>query len=174
MASIFQNFLKKAVSNVRNITRREQPFETLLGVVVIFLSVFFLFWAMSKADLKMVKGYTLYASFSKITSLPEGANVDLNGVKIGSIRSIALDPKDYSVRIKMVISSDIKLPRDTIAEIATDGLIGDKYIRLKLGSAPDRFQEDEVMGSKDFLSLEDMIGQVLFNTGSDSKEEVKE
>ncbi|MBN2676202.1 MAG: MCE family protein [Alphaproteobacteria bacterium] len=169
-----KEFFKKAVSRIRMMIRREQPFETLLGVFVLFLSVFFLFWAMSKADLKRIDGYTLYASFSKITSLSEGTNVALHGVKVGSIEEISLDSHDYTVKIKMTIDPHVKLPRDTIAEIATDGLIGDRYLRLKLGEAPEFLQEGETMGSTDFLSLEDMIGQVLFSSGSEEKSDEAE
>lgn len=161
---------KRLLDGLKDLTKREQPFETLLGVFVLFLSIFFLFWAMSKADLKTVNGYRLYASFSKITSLPEGTNVELNGVKVGSVRKISLAP-DYSVLVEISMDDVIKLPRDTVAEIATDGLIGDKYLRLKLGQSDSFLNENETMGSKDFLSLEDMIGQVLFNTDSEKKEE---
>ncbi len=166
------NILKKALIGLKNITKKEQPFETLVGVFVLFLSVFFLFWAMSKADLQTVKGYKVYASFSKITSLTEGTNVQLNGVKIGSVLSIELD-EDYSVQIGLSIKNKIKLPRDTVAEIATDGLIGDKYIRLKLGQSETILNDGETMGSKDFLSLEDLIGQVLFNTEIPEEESKK-
>lgn len=160
--SAFQRFIE----GLKDLTKKEQPFETLVGVLVLFLSIFFLFWAMSKADLRTVNGYTVYATFSKITHLPEGTNVELNGVKVGSVTNIALDD-DYTVRITLSIDEKIKLPKDTVAEIATDGLIGDKYIRLKLGTADLFLNEKETMGSKDFLSLEDMIGQVLFNTGTE-------
>ena len=167
---MFENsaVLKKFIGGLKSLTQKEQPFETLLGIFVLFLSIFFLFWAMSKADLKTVRGYTVYASFSKVTSLSEGTNVNLNGVKVGSVRSIRLDP-DFSVRVEFSIEKDVKLPRDTVAEIATEGLIGDKYIRLKLGQSDSFLNEGETMGSKDFLSLEDMIGQVLFNTDSSEK-----
>ncbi|MBN1783559.1 MAG: MCE family protein [Alphaproteobacteria bacterium] len=166
MSQMFKRFIE----GLKNLTKKEQPFETLTGIVVLFLSIFFLLWAMSKADLHTVNGYTVYASFSKITHLPEGTNVELNGVKIGSVTSIFLD-KDYTVKIALSIDDKIKLPKDTIAEIATDGLIGDKYIRLKLGQADLFLNEGESMGSKDFLSLEDMIGQVLFNTDTEEKTE---
>ncbi|MHA1540612.1 MAG: MlaD family protein [Alphaproteobacteria bacterium] len=160
---------KKIIQELKSITKKEQPFETLIGILVLFLSIFFLFWAMSKADLQTVKGYKVYASFSKITSITEGTNVELNGVKIGSVLSIELD-KDYSVQVGISIKDKVKLPRDTVAEIATDGLIGDKYIRLKLGQSETFLNDGETMGSKDFLSLEDMIGQVLFNTETEKKE----
>jgi phospholipid/cholesterol/gamma-HCH transport system substrate-binding protein len=68
-----------------------------------------------------------------------GAKVVLNGVNIGTVDRIEFDNQAHDILIRLNVSSDSSdwIRQDSIAEIATQGLLGDKYISISAGS-PDR------------------------------------
>lgn len=64
--------------------------------------------------------------------LGRGNPVQLNGVEVGSVRGVELDPPGVSVRIR--VSRDIRLPADTRA-LARSDVFGTHSIELLPGSA---------------------------------------
>ena len=47
----------------------KKPVETIMGIVVIFVAAFFLFFAYKVSDLQVVKGYDINAKFLKSRGL---------------------------------------------------------------------------------------------------------
>ena len=92
----------------------KRPFETVMGLMVLGIAGLFLYFAYSVADLQAVKGYTLTARFLKVGGLNVGADVMINGIKIGTVVGQHLDSENYDAEIKMSIASDVKLPKDRI------------------------------------------------------------
>ena len=63
----------------------------------------------------------------------------------------------------MSIASKVKLPVDTVAAIASEGMLGGKYIRLEPGVEKSYLKPGGVITkSKDFRSLEDQVGEIIF------------
>jgi phospholipid/cholesterol/gamma-HCH transport system substrate-binding protein len=64
----------------------------------------------------------------------------------------------------MSIDPSIKLPKDTVAVIASESLLGGKYMSLQPGGDPDEIQPG---GRIDFTQstpgLEQLLGQVIFS-----------
>jgi len=77
------------------------------------------------------KGYKLYAEFSEIGGLKNGASVEIAGVEVGRVRNISLS--DYQAKIELQINSGIKIQEDSIAAVKTKGLLGEKYIQISPG-----------------------------------------
>ncbi|MBT5455807.1 MAG: outer membrane lipid asymmetry maintenance protein MlaD, partial [Rhodospirillaceae bacterium] len=115
--------------------------ETLIGAVVLGVAVIFFVFAYSKGGLKTVEGYTLIGKFDRVDGLVEGSDVRLSGIKIGTITQQALDPETYLAVLTMSIKPDIKLPRDSSAQVASDGLLGDKYLSLQAGGDDEMLKE---------------------------------
>ena len=151
----------------------KRPFETMMGLLVLVIAGLFLYFAYSVADLQAVKGYTLTARFLKVGGLNVGADVMINGIKIGTVVGQHLDPDSYDAEIKMSIASDVKLPKDSLATISGNGLMGNKFIKIEPGKSKDLLVDGDVINNtKDFKTLEDMVGEVIFMvTGNDDKEE---
>ena len=133
----------------------------------------FLYFAYSVSDLQVVKGYEVTAKFLKVGGLNVGADVMINGIKIGTVIGQKLDNENYDAEIKLSIASDIKLPKDSTAMISSNGLMGNKFIKIEPGKSKDMLQNgDEISNTKDFKTLEDMVGEVIFMvTGNDEKSE---
>ena len=70
--------------------------ETVLGAVVLFVAGFFLIFSYNTANVKSVSGYDITADFSGIGGLQVGDDVEISGVKVGSVVSVDLDPEPGS------------------------------------------------------------------------------
>lgn len=74
--------------------------------------------------------------FQAVDGLITGAKVVLGGITVGTVDSIRFDPnkRDITVNYNITKESTQWIRKDTIAEIATQGVLGDKYISLTMGS----------------------------------------
>ena len=107
--------------------------ETVMGAVVLVVAALFLFFAYTTSQLRAVEGYPVTAQFSRIDGIRDGSDVRIAGVKVGSIVGENLDPKTFLATVKMNINPEYKLPEDTVAEIVSSSLLGDKYMSLDAG-----------------------------------------
>jgi phospholipid/cholesterol/gamma-HCH transport system substrate-binding protein len=99
--------------------------------------------------------------------------VKIAGVPAGLVDSVELDPVTFEAIVHMEISSRFnELPTDTGASILTSGVLGDRYVGLEPGGAPDFLADgDAIIITQSALVLEQIIGKYLFNTGETKKEE---
>lgn len=137
--------------------------ETILGGVVLIVAGAFLIFAWRTADVQAVQGYGITANFLKIGGLEPGSDVRINGVKVGTVTARELDMAKFEAVVAMSVVPTVRLPLDTVAVITSDGLLGDKYVRLIPGSE-DAFIEDggEITQTRDFRSLEDSVSEIIF------------
>ena len=141
----------------------KKPVETIMGIVVIFIASLFLYFAYQVSDLQVVQGYNLNARFLKVGGLTVGSDVRINGIKVGTVVAQKLNAEDYVADVRLSISSQVKLPIDSVVSIASDGLMGNKFIKIEPGKHKELFKDgDTVTNTKDFKSLEDMVGEIIF------------
>ncbi len=149
---------------------RRNVIETVLGGVVLAVAAVFLTFAYKSADLRKVQGYELTANFSSITGLQSGADVRISGVKVGSVSALTLDPKSYQAVVHLSIDNTVKLPKDTAAVIASESLLGGKFLSLEPGGDPDVIKPNgRVEYTQSTPGLEQLLGQVIFSLQSMSK-----
>ncbi len=151
----------------------KRPVETIMGLVVIAVAAFFAYFAYNVSDLQVVKGYNVTARFLKVGGLTVGSDVRINGIKVGTVVGQDLDDEDYTAEVKMSLSSNVPLPVDSEASIVSDGLVGDKFIKIEPGHAKEMLKDGDVIrNTKDFKTLEDMVGEIIFmvtDNGSENK-----
>ncbi len=149
----------------------KKPIETIMGLVVLVVAVFFLLFAYRVSDLQVVKGYELNAKFLKVGGLNIGSDVRINGIKVGTVVNQKLDNTDYLVDVILSISPEIKLPVDSEVAIVGDGLVGDKFIKIVPGKSKEYLKEgDTFANAKDFKTLEDMVGEIIFMVTDDGNQ----
>ena len=143
--------------------------ESVMGAVVLLVAGGFVFFAYDMAQVKAVEGYEVTALFYKIGGLNEGSDVRISGIKVGTVIDHELDPESYDARVRMTITREVKLPVDTVASIASEGLLGGKYVRLEPGTDKSFIKDGgTITKTKDFRSLEDQVGEIIFlATGGD-------
>ncbi|MHA1597897.1 MAG: outer membrane lipid asymmetry maintenance protein MlaD [Alphaproteobacteria bacterium] len=147
--------------------------ETVLGAVVLAVAGMFVYFAYTTAEVQAIRGYEVTAAFYKIGGLNKGSDVRVSGIKVGTVSEQGLDPESFDAIVKMSISSDIKLPTDTVASIASEGMLGGKYVRLEPGTAKTYIEAGgQLTKTKDFRSLEDQVGEIIFlATGGNDKDQ---
>lgn len=150
----------------------KKPVETIMGVVVLVVATLFMMFAYRVSDLQVVKGYEINSRFLKVGGLNTGADVRINGIKVGTVISQNINPLDYMVDVKLSILPKIRLPKDSLITIAGDGLMGDKFVKIEPGKSTEMLTAGSTaVNTKDAKSLEDMVGEIIFMvTGDDSNE----
>lgn len=145
--------------------------ETVLGAAVILVAAAFVYIVYNTADVKAVSGYQVHAAFYKVGGLTKGSDVRISGIKVGSVVHSKLDNTTFDAVVTLIIKPEIKLPIDTVAVIASGGLMGDKYVSLVPGNETAVIAAGgQLTKTKDFRSLEDQVGEIIFlATGGDDK-----
>ena len=145
--------------------------ETILGAVVIVVAVFFLFFSYKLADVAPSGGYTVHADFSGIGGLNVGDEVQISGVKVGSVAAVDLMPENYLARVTLSLSNDIQLPMDTAALISSESLLGGRYLALEPGADEETIKEGgRIIYTQAPQNLEQLLGQFIFSMqGSDDE-----
>ena len=138
--------------------------ETVMGAVVLVVAALFLFFAYSTSQVRAVAGYPVTAQFQAIDGIRDGTDVRIGGVKVGSVVALQLDPKTFLATVRMSIAPEYKLPDDTVAEIVSSSLLGDKYMSLVPGgSDKDIAPGGRIKFTQAPVSIENLIGQMIFS-----------
>ena len=110
--------------------------------------------------------FRLEANFANIGGLKPRARVTMAGVAVGRVEAIELDTEWYDARVVLSLNSDLEgqLSQDTTAAILTAGLLGEQYIGLSVGGAPEVLQDgDTIRDTQSALVLEELIQQFVSN-----------
>jgi phospholipid/cholesterol/gamma-HCH transport system substrate-binding protein len=138
--------------------------ETVMGAVVLIAAAVFLFFAYSTSQVRAVEGYPVTAQFQSIDGIRDGSDVRIGGVKVGSVAAELLDPKTFVATLKMSINPEYQLPDDTVAEITSPSLLGDKVVSLVPGGSDKDIQPGgQIKYTQSAVSLENLIGQMIFS-----------
>ena len=115
--------------------------------------------------------FTITANFDNISGLKERSAVSMAGVTIGRVVSITVDPISYQAVVKMHLEERFnELPIDSSVAIYTAGLLGEKYIGIEPGGAPDYLEEGSVIRlTQSSIILEKLISQFLFSQSSNKE-----
>lgn len=136
---------------------RNSVVETMMGAVVLLITVGFLYFAFSNSGVGSAGGATYYANFDKIDGLATGGEVKISGIKVGTIVGSRLDKITYEAVVEMNIDSSIDLPEDTFAKITSEGLLGGNYLVLDPGGSDVMLENGdtiiETQGAVDLLGL---------------------
>ncbi len=135
-----------------------QAGETLVGLGVVGVAIAFLGYALTLKDTRSDRdGYELHAAFGKADGVATGTDVRIAGVKIGTVSKVSLNGQTYMANMTMRVQNDIKVPEDSIAKVASDGLLGGNHIAIEPGGAeqmlPDGGNFENTQGSLDLLGI---------------------
>jgi phospholipid/cholesterol/gamma-HCH transport system substrate-binding protein len=152
---------------IRGFRMKRNVIETVLGAVVLLVAIVFLGFSYSAANVGDVDGYTITADFTGTGGLNIGDDVQISGVKIGSVSKIELKQDDYRARVSMDVEKFVKLPDDTSAFISSEGLLGGKYMELQPGAS------EEILSAGGHIeytqapqNLEQLLGKFIFSMDS--------
>lgn len=151
---------------------RTNMVEAVMGAIVLIIASFFLIFAYTSSKGGVSSGYPLIAKFDRIDGLTVGNDVRISGVKIGSVISINIDPKTFLAEVVLTVRNGLQLPVDTVAEIASESLMGGKYIALVPGGDEKTLSPGEkITYTQSSVSFEALIGKYLFSSKDGAKDE---
>lgn len=148
--------------------------EIAAGIFLLLGIAALIFLAVEATDSNGVKGgetYQVNALFSNIGGLKRRAPVSMAGVTIGRVESIELDSDTLEARVVMNIDAKYDdLPSDTSASVLTSGILGDQYVGLEPGGAPEPLTDgDRILLTNSAVVLEQLIGKYIFNTEEEAE-----
>ncbi len=142
---------------------RRNLIETVMGAVVLAVAVMFVYFAYTTAQIRALPGYEVSAAFFKVGGLSVGSDVRISGVKVGTVTERRLDPASFDAVVVMSVANEIKLPEDTVASIASEGLLGGKYVSLEPGQSTALVAPgSRLRETRSFKTLEDQVGEIIF------------
>lgn len=105
--------------------------------------------------------YTVRARFSSAAGLKQGAPVRIAGVKVGMVTALGL--KDYQATADLSIRRWVELPKDTIASIRTEGLLGNAFVSLSPGGSLQTLHPGDLIAQTEpAIDLADLLARYAF------------
>jgi phospholipid/cholesterol/gamma-HCH transport system substrate-binding protein len=145
--------------------------EFVVGVFMIagFLAFIYLSSQMGEFSVfSLEKNYQIEAEFDNVSGLKVGATVEIAGVTIGKVSDISLGI-DGLAKVVLLINRDVEVTADAIASIRTQGLIGDKYIKITMGAtmgAEDETLKDGgvIFDTESSIDIEELVSKYIFES----------
>ena len=132
--------------------------ELKVGFFALFVLAVLVFMTFKVGGLEWLKkeGTPYYVSFRNIAGLDEKTKVKIAGVDAGIIEKIEL--KQGEARLMIRMDKGIQLYSDAAASIKASGLLGDKYLDIKVGSKPPLLtQGDTIRNVLEVVDIDDML-----------------
>src|SRR4029079_15180133 len=110
--------------------------------------------------------YQVLARFSNVGDLKLRAPVKIAGVTVGRVESVRL--ADYFAEVELSVDRKVQLPKDTIASIATAGLLGESHVSLSPGAADATLAPGErITHTEPAINVADLLSRYAFGGGKD-------
>lgn len=137
--------------------------ETIMGAVVLVVAAVFLFFAYTTTQVNATGGTAYTAQFDRVDGLRNGSDVKISGIKVGTVQSQTLDPRTFLATVTLSIDPKIKLPDDSVAIIASSGLLGDDFLSIEPGNDDKTIPPGgRITHTQAAMSLQSLIGQVIY------------
>ena len=93
----------------------------------------------SLLKLSTSRSLRLETCFQNVDGLRAGMKVRLAGVEVGSVRAVRAQPANRTcpgeVEMEITTSYELRIPNDSVATIATAGLLGETYLKIDVSQA---------------------------------------
>lgn len=133
--------------------------QILIGVSFIFALLLFI-WGYNflKGKNLLEKQIIYYAEYHNVSGLVTANPVMINGVRIGQVRKVYLNPDlSGNVMVMMTLNQQFPIPGNTVAKIFSADLMGSKAIDLILGNSPTLAHSGDTLQSATEASLKEAV-----------------
>lgn len=121
------------------------------------------------AGIRFLKGFDIfgrntiyYAAYDQVAGVQAASPVQMQGVKIGTVTGITLDPRrSDKVILQLTIKRQYLIPEDSEAKIISSSLMGSKAIEIIYGASSVCLQAGDTLRSGRDRDLMDMAGSEL-------------
>jgi phospholipid/cholesterol/gamma-HCH transport system substrate-binding protein len=135
------------------------------GLVLLVAGTFYAYARASQVDLGNDR-YALSARFISANGLNVGAEVQLAGVPVGRVTTIALDPATDMANVGFTLNRDLSLPADSGVAIGSATMTSDDALMIQPGTASARLAPGAVItNAQEAVSLEQQVSNYIFGNG---------
>ena len=140
-------------------------FDAIVGLFVLTGFLAFVYMSLQLGEFSvfsMEKTYSVQANFGNVSGLKRGALIEMAGVNVGKVSNITLGENDQG-RVKLQINNGVKITDDAIASIKTQGIIGDKYIKISQGGSEELLVDGSfITETESAVDLEELVSKYIF------------
>jgi phospholipid/cholesterol/gamma-HCH transport system substrate-binding protein len=108
--------------------------------------------------------FEVYAEFSSLAGLENGATVRVAGLDAGEVRSISVPSSPLGkFRVRMRVREELHgvVRVDSVASIQTEGLVGNKFVQIEGGTpSAARAPDESTIHSRDPFDITDLLYQL--------------
>ncbi|ADE30283.1 outer membrane lipid asymmetry maintenance protein MlaD [Rickettsia prowazekii] len=142
--------------------------ETIIGFLVLIIGLLFLIFAYKTGtSIITSRGYQVIANFQNAEGIAVGSDVMISGIKVGSVTQITLDPDRFYASVYLNINDDVKIPKDSKAQVVTSGLLGGKYIAIIPGNGDENLSaNEEIRYTQSAINIESLINKIVYSFGN--------
>jgi len=119
----------------------------LVGLISSIISVGLVIFVVWLASAGLSKSYDRYdvVFVGPVRGLAQGGEVDFNGIKVGDVAKISLDPADSRLVIARIrVGSDVPIRSDSFATLEPQGITGVNFIQISAGTGSKPLLKDTV------------------------------
>jgi phospholipid/cholesterol/gamma-HCH transport system substrate-binding protein len=147
---------------------RENFVEALIGLLVVLLAIWFVFFAWQRTGGSMGDAIQVRALFPAANGVSVGTDVRVAGLKVGEVAAQRLEPQSYQAEVVLALDRNVRIPSDSSAAITAEGLLGGTHITLMPGGAPTPLKDgDTIMDTQGSVDMMSLIGSVINRSGGE-------
>jgi len=154
-------------------TQKINDFRVGLFVTAGFVLAMTVIFMLGGEDRMFERHYGIYANFDSVSGLRIGAPVQVAGLRVGYVDKInmptTLEERRLTVIMRVQSRFQALIRGDSIATIETQGLLGDKYIYISMGSEEQPVIADGGIVSSEetasIFALADKAGAIMDDIG---------
>ncbi len=114
--------------------------------------------------------YPLHASFRSLDGVSVGTEVRLAGVRVGSVTDMRLNPETYRADATLSLRKSVRIPDDSAAAVASEGLLGGNFVELSPGASFDYLEPGgEIVDTQGSVSLISLLLKFVSASGGDDR-----
>ncbi len=143
-------------------------FELIAGIAALACATGFFFYV--TAD-KVEEGeQTFTAHFPSSRGIVRGSEVRLNGVVVGKVTGVHVDPAVFDAVVTLIVSDSLRLPFDSQLIAQSPLLLGEAYLNLVPGKEIATLQNgDRIVSTRSEPTFEEILERAVFVVGEQAR-----
>jgi phospholipid/cholesterol/gamma-HCH transport system substrate-binding protein len=144
-----------------NATARRELRDVVVGLCVCAAVIAMLVLVFGPPVLARTSTYDVHATFGRTDGISIGSPVRAAGITVGQVSGLEL-LDGFRVKATMTIDEDVELDTDASAAIVTDGIFGEKLVRIDIGGG-ERIIADggTISFTEDAVVLDDLLSLII-------------
>ena len=137
--------------------------EFKVGLVAIVTIALFIWGFNYLKGLDIFKNYkTFYAVYPRVNGLTPANPVSIHGLNVGQVTSIAFTPDmSGNIIVEFIVTTDLPLPKNSLANIYSSDLMGSKAIEIVLGDTNVYLNDGDTLRPQVEASLKEAVNQQI-------------